>query len=189
MSKLPLIIAVLALGISISLNAVSLMQVRQLEDSLSQMNQSYVALNQSFTELNYNYSRLNLDHLRLQAYYDWVDQMYLELITSEYSPPVDGITATKKALEYGGWNRTSLQDMAVLTRLFYAEFSSYPDYSAERLYDVTWTVTDFSPVFTEYTTFRYVWTVAIIREYTSSIPPPGYYYVDAATGEVFEYGI
>ena len=104
-----------------------------------------------------------------------------------FSPPVSMYHALIIALESGGWNATSLGNMEVSVELDYCAFLNSPNGTGfDWLYSVTHSVADWSPKQVNDTTYRYVWTIII--HYLGSIqgiPPPGYYYVDAATGEFF----
>ena len=114
------------------------------------------------------------------------DELYQTSLSTTISPPISKSEAVHIALEYGGWNETTLKDMVVTARLEYSKFyNSTKERSYEHLYDVTDPVSDYSPVRIGDVTYRYVWVVVVhqvgpIR----SIPPPGLYYVDAAAGEV-----
>jgi hypothetical protein len=45
-------------------------------------------------------------------------------------------------------------------------------------------VTDYSPVHTTDAVYRYIWVITFVQSGPDvSIPPPGLYYIDAATGE------
>ena len=55
---------------------------------------------------------------------------------------------------------------------------------------VTHPVADWSPKQVNDTTYRYVWTIVVEGPGSlRSIPPAGYYYVDAATAELVPTGI
>lgn len=104
---------------------------------------------------------------------------------SLFSPPISMYHALRIALENGGWNATSLENMTVYVSLHYDSFyknSSFSEFEVIR--EVTEPVSDYSPVQINATTYRYVWTIIVEHSGgTCSIPPPGYYLVDAATAE------
>jgi hypothetical protein len=105
----------------------------------------------------------------------------------DFSPPVDMYRALTIALESDNWNASSLKDMTVYAYLQYWEFSSN---GAVWLHDVTQPAKDYSAVQVNGTTYRYIWDIEVepsgnIRE----IPPPGLYWVDAATGEIVPHGM
>jgi hypothetical protein len=81
--------------------------------------------------------------------------------------------------------------MTIKVELDYCTFiNSSEETGFDLLYPVTHSVMDWSPQQINNVTYRYVWT--IIVEYSGpsfSIPPPGYYYVDAATAELVPTGI
>jgi hypothetical protein len=105
----------------------------------------------------------------------------------DFSPPVDMYRALTIALESDNWNASSLKDMTVYAYLQYWEFSSN---EAVWLHDVTQPAKDYAAVQVNGTTYRYIWDIEVepsgnIRE----IPPPGLYWVDAATGEIIPHGM
>jgi len=95
------------------------------------------------------------------------------------------------ALKSGRWNATSLKNMTISVELDYCTFWKNASMTgSELLYPVTRPPVDWSPKQINDTTYRYVWT--IIVGYSGpfkSIPPPGYYFVDAATAELLSPGI
>jgi len=138
-----------------------------------------------------------------RSYYE-LQQTYLSTITpAKISPPISKSEAIHMALEYGRWNETTLKGMVATANLCYMKFDpGYIEYrgserichgGVEVLWQVTEPVSDYSPVSVEMwygnVTYRYVWTVVVrsfyeIVHHIFSIPPPGLYYVDAATGEI-----
>lgn len=145
-----------------------------------------------------------MENQKLHRLYDEVYQTYLSTIApTTISPPISKPEAIHIALEYGGWNETTLKDMLATATLYYVKFDPrYVEYrgaerilhgGVEKLYRVTEPVSDYSPVRVEMwygnVTYRYVWVVGIMPLYeivhhVLSVPPSGLYYVDAATGEV-----
>jgi hypothetical protein len=122
-----------------------------------------------------------------QAYYDEFNKTPTPAYNYNFSPPISMYHALLIALESGGWNATSLRNMKISVELDYCAFLNSPNESGGGpLYPVTHSVTDWSPKQVNYTTYRYVWTIIVYYSGPfKSIPPPGYYYVDAATGEFF----
>jgi hypothetical protein len=104
-----------------------------------------------------------------------------------FSPPVSMYHALLIALESGGWNATSLENMTISAELDFCAFS----FNSFRLvYRVTSQPVDWSPQQVNDTTYRYVWTIIVGGPGSfRSIPPPGYHWVDAATGELVPTGI
>jgi preprotein translocase subunit SecY len=121
------------------------------------------------------------------AYYNEFNSAPTHSYNYSFSPPVSMYCALLIALESGGWTQTSLKNMTISVGLDYCAFGSN---SFLLIYPVTQPVADWSPRQINGTTYRYVWT--IIVEYSGlfrSIPPPGYYYVDAATAKLVPTGI
>ena len=104
-----------------------------------------------------------------------------------FSPPVDMYRALTIALESDGWNASSLGNMQVYVDLEYREFLS--NYGSQWLHDVTQPAKDYSPVEINGTTYRYVWEIEVEPSNMNVIPPLGFYWVDAATGEIVPHGI
>lgn len=104
-----------------------------------------------------------------------------------FSPPVSMYHALLIALESGGWNAPSLKNMTISVELDYCAFLKSPNKTSgfELLYPVTHSVADWSPKQVNETTYRYAWTIIVHHSSgAQSIPPPGYYWVDAATAEL-----
>lgn len=131
-------------------------------------------------------------------------QVYFKLFDSNITPPVSKIEAVGKALSRGGWNSSTLSGMEVEASLIYVRFFTANKGGSrgwETLGSVTKPVDDYSPraefnvtepgaypIVVGTMTYRYVWAV-IVQQSSGlrSIPPPGLYWVDASTGELFEY--
>jgi len=136
--------------------------------------------------------RLRRSYDELYRSYDELYQTYLSTITpTKISPPISKLEAIYIALEYGGWNETTLKGMEVTATLYYMKFynsTEKREYGYEVLYQVTEPVSDYSPVRIGDVTYRYIWMVVVEQVGRAiSIPPPGLYNVDAATGEVITY--
>ena len=175
MSRLEILVAGLICGliISLALNVNMAWQLMKSQELYRDLSRDYDELRQSYDQLNETYS--------------------------PSKPPVSKSEAIGIALEYGGWNETTLEGMKVSAGLNYVMFhdSSYWGFGFMPLHDVTGYVSDYSPkehissrnhYAYDCITHRYVWIV-VVREAGDvlSIPPPGQYYVDAATGEVTSY--
>lgn len=113
-------------------------------------------------------------------------------------PPISKSQAIDIALEYGGWNETTLESMEVEATLDYIMFQNTSIVwkgsegiltgGIHVLHQVSGQVLSYKTMRIGDAIFRYVWTVIVSEQGpTKSIPPPGYYYVDAVTGEVTSY--
>ena len=157
--------------------------------------------------LYYQNYTINQQKNDFTAYYNEFGNVSLQSISYNFSPPVSMYRALKIALENGGWNTTSLENMTVKVSLGYYEFwndstlvkSPYdnttlgPGQGTQLLNQVTHSVNDYSAVTvknaTYTTTYRYIWTITV--EPSSGgffIPPPGLYFVDAATAKIVPTG-
>jgi hypothetical protein len=106
----------------------------------------------------------------------------------DFSPPVDMYRALTIALESDNWNASSLSNMTVHVFLEYWEF--WGNGGACLLHDVTQPAKDYSAVQVNGTTYRYIWDIEVEPSGNIwDIPPPGLYWVDAATGEIVPHGI
>lgn len=131
-----------------------------------------------------------------------------------FSPPISLYRAIDIGLRSDDWTAQSLKNMTVSVSLsYYIYYTNVtelyqvvskenitlmgrPDPNTanngsgfEYLYEVTSPVINYKPQFFNGVTLRYVWTVDV--EPSSGafcIPPPGYYQVDAATGELIPTG-
>jgi hypothetical protein len=130
-------------------------------------------------------------------------QIFYKLFDSNYTPPVSKIEAVAKALSSDGWNSSSLNGMQVNASLAYVRFwvnNNGRGHGWEFLGEVSQPLNDYSPRFEYNTTnpgsnsnslgtmtYRYVWSIVVQKSGMMSVPPPGLYYVDASTGELFKY--
>lgn len=116
------------------------------------------------------------------AYYNEFNETPKPNYNYTFSPPVSMYHALLIALESDRWNATSLQNMTIGVWL---DFCAFGPGSFDRLYSVTFQPADWSPKQVNDTTYRYVWTISVEGPGKSmGIPPPGYYWVDAATAEL-----
>jgi hypothetical protein len=154
-----------------------------------------ICLNVALYYQNYSVSQQKDD---FTAYYNEFGNVSLQSISYNFSPPVSMYRALKIALENGGWNTTSLENMTVSVSLDYYEFTTEnttlgPSSGSEYLYSVTQPVNNYSAVTvsntTNSTTYRYIWNI-VVKQNSGiwSIPPPGLYWVDAATAEIIPTG-
>jgi hypothetical protein len=125
------------------------------------------------------------------AYYNEFNKTPVLRYNYSFSPPVSMYQALLTALKSGGWNATSLKNMIISVELdYFAFWKNVSMAGGELVYPVTCPPVDWSPKQINDTTYRYVWT--IIGDYSGpaiGIPPPIYYYVDAATAELLSPGI
>lgn len=141
------------------------------------------------------------------AYYSEFGNVSVQSISYNFSPPVSMYRALKIALENGGWNTTSLENMTVSVSLDYFKFwndssiiknpydntTMGPSWGSELLYSITQPVGDYSAVTvsnsTNSTTYRYIWDIVVKQNSgVIGLPPPGLYWVDAATAEIVPTG-
>jgi len=169
------IILVIALAVSIYFNYALYTNVQQLNLAFNNLNQSYYNLNQSYSQLNDD----------LNHYNNMINQ------NSPFSTPVSKSQAIRIALDYGGWNATTLSGMGVSATLQYRAFEQTPiSYGHWVINDVTEPVANYSAVQNGAITYRYIWQVVVEpNQGLQSIPPPGLYFVDAASGEIVPTGV
>jgi len=102
-----------------------------------------------------------------------------------FSPPVDMYRALTIALESDDWNASSLSGMRVYAYLTHWWSNS----SGTSGWDVMEPPKDYSPVEINGTTYRYVWEIEVEPSNMNVIPPLGFYWVDASTGEIVPHPI
>ena len=130
-----------------------------------------------------------------------------------FSPPISVYHAILIALENGSWTTADLKNMTVHVSLdyyiFYTNVTALyqvaakenitllgrpnPDLNSpmqgfELLYQVNASLANYQPGIFNGVSLRYVWTVMVEEDSGFGIPPPGYYLVDAATGELIPTG-
>jgi hypothetical protein len=141
-----------------------------------------------YTELDKAYSQLNRTYNELNKSFDELNRTYLS-----HMPAISKRLATQIALDHGGWDETKLQGMEVSADLYYVRFlrdSEWPyGWGYQVLEPVNKTLTNYDAVTIGNSTYRYVWIVIVREAEVRSIPPPGYYFIDAATGEILPTGL
>lgn len=128
-----------------------------------------------------------LNLIEMRHSYDELYQKYifLFLFPISNSPPIPMSKAINIALNYGKWNETLLKGMDVNATLYYVKIHYEPnEYNFEILYPVMEPMSDYSQLRIGDVIYRYVWVVSVQFAGQFTIPPPGYYIVDAATGEL-----
>jgi hypothetical protein len=188
------VVLIFGLIVSLIVNAVVLWDNRELRLSKEEVGESYTDLENSFDELkasldglNSTYCELNSTYRELSIKYSDLEKSYLGLFDDPLSPPVSKLQAIDIALEHGRWNSSNLRGKVVTAGLWYMRFWA-EDVSVvvvEVPHEVEEPVSDYSPVVEGDVTYRYVWHVVVEKAGPiKGIPPPGLYYVDAATGEI-----
>ncbi len=184
----------LAFGLvaSLILNAVMLLDDRDLRLSKDELEEGYTGLENSFDELkasldglNSTYCELNSTYRELEQKYSDLEGSYLGLFDDPFSPPVSKLQAIDIALEHGGWNSSNLRGMVVTASLRHMYLRVTEKEREAGVNEVMEPVSDYSPVVEGDTTHRYVWCVVVEKAGPGWLRPrPGLYYVDAATGEI-----
>ena len=130
-----------------------------------------------------------------------------------FSPPISVYCAILIALENGSWTTPDLKNMTVHVSLdyyiFYTNVTALyqvaakenltllgrpnPDLNSpmqgfELLNQVNASLANYQPEIFNGASLRYIWTVTVEEDSGFGIPPPGYYLVDAATGELIPTG-
>jgi hypothetical protein len=130
-----------------------------------------------------------------------------------FSPPISVYCAILIALENGSWTTPDLKNMTVHISLNYCIFYTNvtalyyiaakenltllghpnPDLNStqqgfESLYQVNTPAVSYQPAIFNGVSLRYIWTVTVDEDSGSCIPPPGCYFVDAATGQLIPTG-
>ena len=182
---------ILGLSISLIVNAVVLWEDHELRLSKKELDRDYRDLQASFVELRASSDELNRTIQEMKITYSDLEESFLGLFDDPFRPPVSKLQAILISLEYGGWNNSNLRGMTVTASLEYMRFLATEGGSGgEVLHEVRELVSDYSPVVEGDATYRYVWYVIVRRAGPAwSIPPPGLYIVDAATGEIVPWEI
>jgi hypothetical protein len=195
--RAPKVVLIFGLIVSMVVNAVTLLDNRELRLSKEEVEESYTDLENSFDELkasldelNNAYCELNRTYWELGIKYSDLEGSYLALFDDPFSPPVSKLQAILIALKHGGWNSSNLRGMAVTASLKYIYFRvAEKEYEAGILHEVMEPVSDYSPVVEGDVTYRYAWFVNVEKAGPRwSMPWPELYVVDAATGEIVTWG-
>ena len=184
------VVLIFGLMVSMVVNAVVLWDNQGLRLSKGESDKSYQDLLASFDELKASFDVLNQTSWELEIKYSDLEASFLGLFDDPLSPPVSKLQAIMIALEHGGWSSSNLRGMVVTANLKYVRFWVDDGSGYEVLHEVEEPVSDYSPVVEGDTTYRYVWGVTV-RELGPgrTIPPPGFYIVDAAMGEIVPWGL
>ena len=191
------VVLIFGLIVSMVVNAVALLDNRELRLSKEEVEESYTDLENSFDELkasldelNSAYCELNRTYWELGIKYSDLEGSFLGLFDDPFSSPVSKLQAILIALEHGGWNSSNLRGKVVTASLWYIYFNvTEKEYEAGVLHEVREPVSDYSPVVEGDVTYRYAWYVIVEKAGPSwSMPWPELYVVDAATGEIVTWG-
>jgi hypothetical protein len=185
-------------------------EVNTQKATISQLNATMEDQNNTINQLNTNVTNLQNQNTNLQnqvtglqtqvnellygkdfsLYYDEFGNVSVEGRSYNFSPPVSMYRALRIALESDVWNASSLSNMTVHASLEYWEFWGNSSSSGSGLlHYVTQPAKDYSSVQVNDTTYRHVWDIVVNSNAGGfSIPPPGLYWVDAATGEIVPHG-
>jgi hypothetical protein len=192
-------------------------QFRSANDSLQAQvdssQQTLKNLQANYTKLEADYQSHLQNEASLQsAFQDLFGSTPFVSVNYSFSPPIPMYLASIIALESGGWNKTNLANMTVHVSLNYdafwvnstgpgeynatsgnetIHFSSQvsPSWGFARIREVTEAANDYYPKMVNGTTYRYIWSVAVSQNGYNGIPPPGLYFVDAATAELVPAGL
>jgi hypothetical protein len=161
---------------------------QKLTSDVTAMNQSLSSLNDNYNQLSQQY-QISLSNL--------LNIMQQSQLNTTMHPPISELQALQIAFNYGGWRATSLQGYQVTSiELYNLTIWHYGGSWGIDTQPVTEPPTHWSSATivnatypSIYTTYSYAWQIEIQRSTgILSIPPPGYYYVDAANGDVFDLG-
>jgi hypothetical protein len=125
-----------------------------------------------------------------------------------FTPPISAYHAILIALENGSWTNTDLTNMTIHVSIDYYIFYTNvtdlyqiaakenitlqgrpnpnlncPCQGFESLYQVNTPAANYQAQIFNGVSLRCIWTIIIEKDGVSGIPPPGYYLIDAATGE------
>jgi len=177
------LVLIFGLVVSFIVNAVVLIENQGLQRSNDELHNSLLDLRSSYEKLNRTCQWLNQNYVELKG-------VYLELFDDTFSPPISKLQAIEIALKHGGWNITNLKGMLVTATLEYRMFQApHPIVVKVEKLEVKEPVFDFTPVVDGNTTYRYIWHVIIMKiGPIRSIPPAGFYFIDAVTGEIIPHG-
>lgn len=183
---------VIALAFTISFSYYSNQQQNSFIDNL---NQKYSDLNQSYYNLNTNYNNLN------QSYYN-LAQLTSGLIgiNSSISPPISEAQAVQIVFNEAGLSEATLIDKRITIQLDYVTIDCVPLLLTGGcvpligiVHVVTEPVSNYSAVIVNGTTYYYAWAVTIqpnsVQSSGNFTPLTFPYYIDAATGQVLQYGM
>ena len=124
--------------------------------------------------------------IEMNSKYSELEQSYLGLFDDPFRSPISKLQSIHISLEHGGWNNLNMKDMIVTASLKHMRFwFGEGRFGGEVLYELKEPISDYSPVFEDNEAYRYVWYVIVSEAgFAKSVPPPGMYLVDAATGEI-----
>jgi len=167
-------VSLLLVALLIASSAIALYQYNQTMVLQKELNQSTVLQEEL---LNGNYTA---------AYYNEFGVVPTTNVNSSFSPPISMYQALIIALENEGWNKTSLNGMAVGAYLMNGETetntTSY--FNTGVTGPVTNPPSNYSDVYGNGVIYMYIWEI-IVNNATERINPPlGFSLIDASTGEI-----
>jgi hypothetical protein len=153
------------------------LRISNLTQQVSQWNQSYYSFIQAWEWSQLAFHNLSGVYLLIQ------------LPTSPISPPISADQALFLALQYGGWNLTSLQNATI--SIMFGSTSTEPNQTSFVVNETYGNISDYAPVQNGSVTNRYVWVIQIdysrvvtFENVSDTMYRESSYLVDSAIGEV-----
>ena len=120
------------------------------------------------------------------AYYNEFGVIPTSNVNSSFSPPISMYQALQIALENEGWNKTSLNGMAVGAYLMNGETetntTSY--FNTGITGPVTSPPSNYSDVYGNGVIYMYIWEITVNNATIRTMPPLGFSLIDASTGQI-----
>jgi DNA-binding HxlR family transcriptional regulator len=133
-------------------------------------------------------ARFSGNNFEAMAYYTEFGLIPATNVNSSYAPPVSMYRALQIALETEGWNKTSLNGMAVGAYLMKWQTINGPNYYNDTgIISIDGSLSppsDYSDVYSNGVIYQYVWQITVENSSRPTIPPIGFSLVDAATGQI-----
>jgi Tfp pilus assembly protein PilV len=198
-----IIISAVVLVVSIGISAFVFLEYQSVLQAKNDLNQQLVDVQNQLTSIREQQAN-NTDKQTEQdfnLFYGEFGGVSIQSRSYNFSPPVSMYNALRIALESGNWTITSLKGRTVSATLEHCVFwhnstaTTSPSGNSttgsglgfQVLNEVTQPIDDYSPVISNETTYRYIWSFAVIetdRSSLAAIAPLGIYWVDAATAEL-----
>ncbi len=126
------------------------------------------------------FTRSNSVNLQAMEYYSEFGIIPNTNVNSSYTPPISMYRALQLGLESDGWNKTSLYGLTVGVFLD-LQTTTNQTFSIGPLTSIP---SDYSDVYGNGITYRYVWQITVTNSSVIELPPPGYSLIDASTGQI-----